>query len=433
MRFFNRKSALIAIAGLATFFTVLVTKSPAPGDMDTAVTFWSWMLAHVTGIGGDFARLRAHQAAEAAVTRGIAGTWRPLPEEDAAMILANATHFHHRYYHRRQPVVLRGFLDAVAAADGDEPLHRKWSLRRLRDRFRDVDVLVKRDQRSLASLRVERFGDYADRILDARDTPATDFLAPTNELFHADPRMEAEAAGVLDAVYALRGTPRGSFATRLHTAGNEKPYYFFVSAGERFTPLHCDATTTFFVMLEGRKRFWLLPPDQTPYLYPRGDPLNFAYFSAVDDPTPAWDDGGGGGGAPQAASRALPPLVRRAGGFRVALRPGDMLFWPSFFWHSVHSVGGGPASAFSVPAVVDVGGTAAANPVFAAGFLLNPKVWFQFAWGWATKRGGHLRDTYFRSFRQQQEGGIDDEGGEGSSGGAATSAATAARRGGDEL
>ena len=387
------------------FSVLIICHSPAATPHDTPMaSFWAWMLVHVTGLdgGGDIARLRAHRAAESAYAGAPPqrGDWRPLQEEDAAAL--NASRFRARYAVRRLPVVLRGFLDAHAGGGGDEPLHRKWALRRLRDRFRDVGVLVKRDQRSLATLQRTTFGDYASAILEHKGAEGrTDFLAPTNELFHADPRMEVEAARVLDAVYELRGTPRHSFTTRLHTA-NDKPFYFFTSQGGRFTPLHSDATTTFFVQLEGRKQFWLLPPDQTPYLYPRGDPLNFAYFSAVDDPTPAWGnaDGGGDDGG------SLPPLIQRAGGFFVTLEPGDLLYWPSFFWHSVHSIDdgdGAPVSAFSVPAIVDVGGTFAANPILATGFLLNPKVLANFVWGWATNQAGYLRSTYFRAATADRE------------------------------
>jgi hypothetical protein len=150
----------------------------------------------------------------------------------------------------RRPVVLRGFLNASDAYHGVQG----WTLRSFAQRFRGLRVLVKRDAWDLRTLTEMKFEDYADSILRPKDGHGgTLSLAPSNEFFQ-DPALLAQVAPLIERVHELRGTRASDLLSRLHTAFDD-PYYFFIAAGGHSTQLHCDATTTFYFMVEGSANF----------------------------------------------------------------------------------------------------------------------------------------------------------------------------------
>jgi hypothetical protein len=106
-------------------------------------------------------------------------------------------------------------------------------------------------------------------------------------------------------------------------------YAWLSSEGMR-THTHFDNDRNFFVQLLGEKRFVLWPPNMTRHLcpYPRLHPLwhkSRAAFEAPPDP--------------QHGLRAC-SNYSKASGLRLTVVPGDVLYIPPFWWHTVETIGG---------------------------------------------------------------------------------------------
>lgn len=81
-------------------------------------------------------------------------------------------------------------------------------------------------------------------------------------------------------------------------------------------------------MITGRKKWWLIPPSQTPYIRPA---LNKNGFSAHTLTKVGKEDGG-------VPSPHMNKLVR----YTVELNPGDVLLNPAWFWHGIKNLGEDP-------------------------------------------------------------------------------------------
>ena len=99
---------------------------------------------------------------------------------------------------------------------------------------------------------------------------------------------------------------------------------WFSSPGMR-THTHFDSDRNFFVQLLGEKRFVIWPPNQTARLcpFPRLHPL--WHKSRVDFEAPDLR-------IPPCAGYALSKAIG------ITVRPGDVLFMPPFYWHTVETL-----------------------------------------------------------------------------------------------
>jgi len=110
-------------------------------------------------------------------------------------------------------------------------------------------------------------------------------------------------------------------------------YVWLSTPGVR-THTHFDSDPNFFVQLIGRKRFVLWPPSQTEHLclFPRLHPLwhkSRVDFEAPNFSTPPCET--------YNQSRALVAQVQ----------PGDVLYLPPFWWHTVETLGDTPSFSLS--------------------------------------------------------------------------------------
>lgn len=352
----------------------LVSTLPRPDGMAVgcAAAYWALLYVHLLGLSPSWAADRANRMAESCATGSQRGPeWRPLATLDANVSFDEV---YEGFVRTRRPVVIPGFL----AAHPELGTARRWNLEHLQRRFRDMPVLVKRNMWDLGTLTKMAFGDYAQSILDSQGGEA--YLAPANEFFHHDATLVQELKPVVDAVHSMRRTSPTGLLERAHTAW-DFPYYMFIAAAGRATQLHCDATTTFYFLTEGRKRFYLLPPQQSPWLDVKGEPLNFAFFSGLANVT---------------AEHPSRPLSTKLRGWVVDLAPGDLLFWPAFTWHYVENLEA--SVAFSVPAVSDLRGTLASNWPLSLAFMANPRMWWSLASMVALGQESPLRAAYFADY-----------------------------------
>ncbi len=89
--------------------------------------------------------------------------------------------------------------------------------------------------------------------------------------------------------------------------------------GGAFPILHWDGLSThaYLMQIYGVKKYWLWPPDETPFLYPQADPVNLSPIRDVENP-----------------DLERFPLFGQARGGSLDLHPGQMLFVPTRWWHT---------------------------------------------------------------------------------------------------
>lgn len=89
--------------------------------------------------------------------------------------------------------------------------------------------------------------------------------------------------------------------------------------GGAFPILHWDGLSThaYLMQIHGVKKYWIWPPDETPFLYPMKDPVNLSPIRDVENVDPEEY-----------------PLFNQARGGTLELHPGQMLFVPTRWWHT---------------------------------------------------------------------------------------------------
>jgi len=227
-----------------------------------------------------------------------------------------------------RPVVIAGAFDSW-------PARRKWSLDFFREQHGARAVVVDGKR--------WRLDDLLDRIRESTpDAPApylrNQLLArwPPELLADVSPMPECTRPNWLES----RAIPVVQPLTYVEL--------FIGGAGARFPVLHYDNlhTHAFLMQLVGEKEYIALAPEQATFLYPQEGIAHNK--SSIDDP--------------EHADAARFPLFEQAKGVRFRLRPGETLFVPAGWWHTVRIV--------SPSITVSVNGANRANwPAFRRDFV----------------------------------------------------------------
>ena len=135
-------------------------------------------------------------------------------------------------------------------------------------------------------------------------------------------------------------------------------YYLFVGGKKTVTHLHCDQPCNLFVQVYGRKKWILIPVDQSLLVYPQA--TQTAYFKSSADL--------------QNLDLKKHPLVKKATRWEVILEPGDVLYIPPHVWHFVENLTDTIGVGYRFSSL-----TAAARSSFIFTFLRlcaqNPPIW----------------------------------------------------------
>ncbi|MGK0448489.1 MAG: hypothetical protein ACJA2M_002286 [Polaribacter sp.] len=133
---------------------------------------------------------------------------------------------------------------------------------------------------------------------------------------------------------------------------------FFGGKGCSFPTLHIDYhyVHTQLTQIIGNKDFILYPPNQTPYLYP--DKTNHNH-SQVDTVNPDYNKF---------------PLFKNAKSVKITLKPGEILFIPSGWWHTtyIHN--------FNLTYAIDLVNSFNWNKFIDENYLVAQKHYLKFAW-----------------------------------------------------
>jgi hypothetical protein len=187
-------------------------------------------------------------------------------------------------------------------------------------------------------------GEAIDRMLAGQRTYINNF----NGVFAAHPELidQLNPQTILRYTTVLKRAPTG-----LH---------LFIGGKRTGSSLHCAMSGNFFCMIHGEKKWTLVDPRFTPYMYPTLHQEGIYAVSAIDalKPLDQLDDEGY-------------RLWRRVPKYVVHLKEGDVYFNPQWWWHMVEnqtdtSIG----LAFRVaPAKLFSG-----NPIFEALALSSPHI-----------------------------------------------------------
>lgn len=215
------------------------------------------------------------------------------------------TEFRTVFYARNRPVKMLGMID-------DWPALQKWSPQYFRETYGDqtVEVIASRNSDPNYELNLEshrqilQFSHFIDRVLSP-DTGNDCYLVANNHLFE-----RSCFKTLLEDVGPLPGF--------LQTHNRASHSYLWFGPAATITRLHHDELNVLFFQIYGSKRFILISPDQTPWLY-----NEVGVFSEVDVENPNFE---------------RHQLFRYVAPVEIVLNPGEALFIPVGWWHHVRSL-----------------------------------------------------------------------------------------------
>ena len=210
--------------------------------------------------------------------------------------------FRRRYLAKGVPVVIEN-------GARNWPLATRWSFEQFRERYGEEDIkLVQRkgvaaDHEIISGREFSeeiKFNDFLDQVLNG----GTKYMrfSPLLEKF---PEL-------------LDDFDHDFFK---HMCGNRfgLTYQLFMGATGTFTPLHNAMTGFFFVNVSGVKRWALIPNHYLPVLNPDADGFGYNHSKAEADLSNVADF----------------PGVECIDRMEAVMQPGDVLYLPSWMWHSV--------------------------------------------------------------------------------------------------
>jgi hypothetical protein len=138
--------------------------------------------------------------------------------------------------------------------------------------------------------------------------------------------FEQHMPELLPAIRPAPGTGPAFLNTRLlpqlRRFRDGRPELLIASPGANFL-LHYDDlhVHTYVTQVRGDKIFWMYPPEQTPYMYPRPDQRNVSQIDRVE---------------PLDEQRF--PLFRTARPLQALVREGDSIYIPAGWWHHTRTL-----------------------------------------------------------------------------------------------
>lgn len=216
--------------------------------------------------------------------------------------------FERRFLATQTPVVISGAM-------ADWPALDRWTNAYLRVKAGDRTIRV-----SVAHDKGVHFYDGKERILDYRPMKLAEYIDGLESGECTDGRLYATVIPLRETLPELAddiGYPPYFDREACSSA------HIWYGPGSNRSPLHYDASHNFLTQIRGRKEVKLYPPREIHNLYPF--PFHYAasHVSRVDVSTP---------------DSVRFPKYENATSAVVHIEPGDMLFIPLFWWHSVFGV-----------------------------------------------------------------------------------------------
>lgn len=224
-----------------------------------------------------------------------------IPKVDVPSFNDFVTH----YYSQNRPVLLsKAFTHWPAAHWTPESIAKVGG-------DKSIEVQVNRDSNprfemdSLKHKQQMPFSDYHHKVI------TTD---SSNDFYMTANNAQRNQAALAPLFADIKNIGDDYFDPTQHS----KRSFIWYGPKGNYTPLHHDETNNMFLQVYGRKRFFLVPPLQTPYLY-----NHTAVFSPVDL---------------RSIDATKFPMAKQATPIELVLEPGDTLFIPLGWWHQVESL-----------------------------------------------------------------------------------------------
>ena len=137
------------------------------------------------------------------------------------------------------------------------------------------------------------------------------YIAGAASIFERNPELKAMIDNDITTMAMPDGPQAGAFF-----------YQMFMGWKDQGTTVHCAIGTNIFRQIAGRKKWYFLPPSQTPYVYPKMYTNGYSATSKTvqsrrkGESTPWWNK-----------------LER----YTTTLHPGDILVNPAWWWHCVEN------------------------------------------------------------------------------------------------
>ena len=211
--------------------------------------------------------------------------------------------FLEQYYSANKPVILCDMMNEWKALD-------TWTPEYLKGKCGDVMVEISADRNKNPSYETEdgkhrkvvRFGDFIDMVEKGGETNDY-YLTARNEFFKNPDVMKLLDDMVIFPQYL-----------------NPQENWMFLWYGPKgtYTPLHHDSMNIFMAQVKGRKNIKLVPSTEMDLVY-----NHWGVYSNVNLEEPDYERF---------------PKLRDATVLDVMLNPGEVLFLPAGWWHSVRSL-----------------------------------------------------------------------------------------------
>ena len=258
-----------------------------------------FLLEHYLPKNAALQAMKQERRARVAARLRSTGRGRVLPVERVRDI--SPEEFRARYLSRGMPVVLEG-----AAAEW--PLMRRWGFDAFRERFGHERVKL-----------VQRKGLSDDDFVDEREfSEEIVFGEFLDQALHGG-RKYMRFSPLLERFPQLLDDFDQRFFREMTGNGLGITYQLFIGGAGTFTPLHNAMTSFLFVNVCGVKRWSLIPCRYLSVLDPAADGFGYNHSGAEGDLSNADEFPG------------LESIDR----LEAVMQPGDVLFNPSWMWHSV--------------------------------------------------------------------------------------------------
>jgi ribosomal protein L16 Arg81 hydroxylase len=203
--------------------------------------------------------------------------------------------FYNHYHANNRPVILTNMLD-------DWRISKEWTPDYFKAHYGDRDVqVVRMDETKKRYHDVLSMREYVETITT---------IGHSNQWYMTNSNTPYNQDVIGDLYQEVDPLPE------LLNPDNENPYGWLLFGPEgTLTDLHFDLSNALYCQVYGRKHFKIIAPHDLPYVYPYKD-----FLSLVDM---------------EAVNYERFPLFERAKMFDFVLNPGEMLFLPVGWWHSV--------------------------------------------------------------------------------------------------
>ena len=213
--------------------------------------------------------------------------------------------FYVNYYAKNKPVIITDMIT-------EWPALSLWTPNYLKANYGDteVEIMANRNSDDQYEINMEnhkkkiQLGDYVNIVVNQGENNDSYMVANNRNLENTQLGRLLEDI-VMPPEYLDQSNSSG------------KVFFWFGSAGT-ITPLHYDEVPLMMAQIYGRKRWQIIPPIYTPFLY-----NNVGVFSEVDCENPDYNKY---------------PLFEEVKIIEVVLEPGEIIFVPTGWWHQVKSL-----------------------------------------------------------------------------------------------